>query len=86
MSQLNNIPLILSNFNIWICYNRHSKTSLENIDETVSEFTKATSGKNKNCNCKIFKGRAVNDIWKDWHCIYCLKPIKNLKNYGATAK
>lgn len=53
---------VLSNFNIWIHYNRYGKTRLENINETVDEFLKATSGKHKYCKCKPDKGKVINDI------------------------
>lgn len=77
----NLLSTILSDFNIWICYNRYGRTSLENINQTVNEFLEATSGHNKCCSCKPFRGKTVNTIWDDWHCTYCLKPIKN---HGST--
>lgn len=69
----------LLQFTLWLHYNRTIRVSLENIKANIIDFEKATMGKNKYCNCQQFKGKAINNIWSDWHCTYCLKPIKNKK-------
>ncbi len=71
----------LNKFLMWLYYN-HPKMQVDDaIYEISSEFTKATSTKNKYCTCKN-KGKAVNGIWVDWHCTYCLKP-KALKKHNG---
>lgn len=70
----------LLQFTLWLHYNRAIRVSLDNIKANIIDFNVATMGKNKYCNCQPSKGKAINNIWKDWHCTYCLKPIKKIKN------
>lgn len=66
----------LLQFTLWLHYNRTIRVSLDNINANIIDFKIATMGKNKYCNCQPSKKKAINNIWSDWHCTYCLKPIK----------
>lgn len=59
---------------LWMHYG-NCKFSIDQFEGFVSTFLAATSGDYEFCHCKD-KGKAVNHIWEDWHCTYCLKPIK----------
>lgn len=67
---------ILTQFIMWLHYNRIKLKIDSNIYGISDKFIKATSKKGKYCTCRN-KGRAVNIIWDNWHCTYCLKPKKD---------
>ena len=64
----------LINLLLWMHYG-NCKSSVEQFDGFVAIFLKATSGDYEFCQCKD-KCKAVNDIWEELHCTFCLKPIK----------
>jgi len=69
---------LLTDFLMWLNYNnpRIDRISENDFKDISEKFIKATSGKNKYCECKVCSTYSINDRWDDWHCTYCLKPIK----------
>ena len=66
----------LINLLLWMHYG-NCKFSIDQFEGFVLTFLAATSGDYEFCHCKD-KGKAVNDIWEEWHCTFCLKPIKTI--------
>lgn len=67
----------LINLLLWMHYDGNCKFSIDQFEGFVLTFLAATSGDYEFCHCKD-KGKAVNHIWDEWHCTYCLKPIKTI--------
>ncbi len=63
------------NFIIWQYYNFTRLDITADLDKIAKQYLRVTGKKGKYCTCKN-RGKAVNYIWKDWHCTYCLKPKK----------